>query len=103
MGRKKLKHRKLTLKTIKSEIALNGFIDVYSYNKWVTLNNRRTSMIQVGDTFKSKDGRVNNIYVVTKVDETDNATYVHVADVESKDKSKAYGSKVFKTLYEPLN
>ena len=33
-------------------------------------------MIQVGDTFKSKDGRVNTLYVVTKVDETDNATYI---------------------------
>ena len=32
MGTKKLKHDKLTLKKIKSEIALNGFIDVYSYN-----------------------------------------------------------------------
>ena len=60
-------------------------------------------MIQVGDTFKSKDGRVNNIYVVTKVDETDNATYIYVADVNSKDDTTAYGSKVFKTLYEPLD
>jgi len=60
-------------------------------------------MIQVGDTFKSKDGRVNNIYVAVKVDETDNGTYVYVADVESKDKTTAYGSKAFKALFEPLD
>ena len=60
-------------------------------------------MIQVGDTFKSKDGRVNTVYVVVKVDETDNGTYIYVADVECKDETTAYGSKAFKALYEPLD
>ena len=59
-------------------------------------------MIQVGDTFKSKDKRVSNIYVVTKVDETDNATYIYVENVESKE-VKAYGKKTFTSLYEPID
>jgi len=61
-------------------------------------------MIRVGDTLRSKKGKVDNVYVVTEIDETDNRTCIYVADVESEDTIMAYGSKAFiEGLFEPLD
>lgn len=67
----------------------------------VTPEKKPAIEITLGDLFEERDGRRNDVVQITKLDKTENATYISFYS-ESKDRELTYGSLAFVNLYKPF-